>query len=166
MDFIVSYAGIVRLIEFTATGAFFNPTLFLIGAFLPLLLNMIILPMKTNRTVGMFMTRSRYVNSKGNHPHWTHLFLSNLTGLLIMIGLSALLMGTANLTDPSTKKEGQTALVFAAIVLLIPMTDYVVTKLRKANGQNQNMYDAVYGCWYVVAAVSYTHMTLPTTPYV
>jgi uncharacterized RDD family membrane protein YckC len=151
VDFIVSYAGIVGLIAFTATGAFFNPTLFLIGAFLPLLLNMIILPMKTNRTVGMFMTRSRYVNSKGNHPHWTHLFLSNLTGLLIMIGLSALLMGTANLTDPSTKKEGQTALVFAAIVLLIPMTDYVVTKLRKANGQNQNMYDAVYGCWYVVA---------------
>ena len=151
VDFIVSYAGIVGLIAFTATGSFFNPTLFLIGASIPLLLNMIILPMKTNRTVGMFMTRSRYVNSKGNHPHWTHLFLSNLTGLLIMIGLSALLMGTANLTDPSTKKDGQKAMVFAAIILLIPMVDYVVTKLRKANGQNQNMYDTMYGCWYVVA---------------
>jgi len=151
VDFIVSYSGIVTLIAFTATGAFFNPTLFLVGAILPLLLNMIILPMKTHRTVGMFMTRSRYVNSKGNHPHWTHLFFSNLTGLLIMVGVSALLMGTANLTDPSTKKEGQKALVFAAVILLIPLVDYVVTKLRKANGQNQNMYDAMYGCWYVVA---------------
>ena len=93
--------------------------------------------MKTNRTVGMFMTRSRYVNSKANHPHWTHLFFSNLTGLLIMVGVSALLMGTANLTDPSTKKEGQKAMVFAAVILLIPLIDYVVTKLRKANGQNR-----------------------------
>ena len=151
VDFIVSYSGMVALIAFTATGTFFNPTLFLIGAILPLLLNMIILPMKTNRTVGMFMTRSRYVNSKANHPHWTHLFFSNLTGLLIMIGIGALLMGTANLTDPSTKAAGTRSIVIAGVFLLIPLADYVVTKLRKANGQNQNMYDAIYGCWYVVS---------------
>ena len=101
VDFIISYSGIIALIAFTATGAFFNPTLFLVGAVIPLLLNMIILPMKTNRTVGMFLTRSRYVNSRGNHPHWTHLFLSNLTGLFVMIGLALLAMGSGSLSDPA-----------------------------------------------------------------
>jgi len=151
VDIIVSYSGLVGLIVFTASGTFFDPTLFLIGAVIPLLLNMIILPMKTNRTVGMFLTRTRFVNSKGNHPHWTHLFLSNLTTLFMLIGLSALLMGTANLSDPSTKSSGMQAIGFSVVFLLVPITDYVVTKLRKANGQSQNMYDAMYGCWYVVA---------------
>ena len=151
VDFIISYAGIIALIVLTATGAFFDPTLLLLAAIIPLLVNMIILPMKTNRTVGMFLTRSRYVNSKGNHPHWTHLFLSNLTGLFVMIGLALLAMGSGSLSDPNTKKAGTQMLIYGGVILLIPLVDYVVTKLRKANGQNQNMYDAMYGCWYVVA---------------
>ena len=156
VDIIVSYSGIVGLIAYTATGAFFNPTLFLVGAIIPLLLNMIILPMKTNRTVGMFLTRTRFVNSKGNHPHWTHLFLSNMTTLFWLIGLSALLMGTANLSDPSTASDGKKAIGFGAVVLLVPLADYIITKLRKANGETQNMYDTIYGCWYVVAERSDT----------
>jgi hypothetical protein len=151
VDVIVSYSGIIGLIAFTATGSFFDPTLFLIGAIVPLLLNMIILPMKTNRTVGMFLTRTRFVTFKGNHPHWTHLFLSNLTTLFLLIGLSTVLMGTANLSDPSTKSAGTKAIGFGAVVLLVPLADYIVTKLRKANGESQNMYDTIYGCWYVVA---------------
>ncbi len=156
VDFIISYGAILGLLGLTATGAFFDPTLFLIGAILPLLLNMIILPMKTNRTVGMFLTRSRYVNSKGNHPHWTHLLLSNLTGLFILIGIGLLAMGAGNYSDPITKKEGTQMLVFSVLFLLIPMANYIVTKLRVANGQSQNMYDAMYGCWYVVAERSDT----------
>ena len=151
VDFIVTYAGIIGLVGFTAIGSNFDPTLLLLGALVPLLLNMILLPMKTNRTVGMFLTRSRYVNSKGNHPHWTHLSLSNLTGLYFMIGISLLAMGSGSLSDPLTKSDGVTMLIIGGAVLLIPLADYIVTKLRKAAGQNQNMYDAIYGCWYVVA---------------
>ena len=151
VDFIVTYAGIIALLGYTAIGSNFNPTLILLGALVPLTLNMIILPMKTNRTVGMFLTRSRYVNSKGNHPHWTHLFLSNMTGLFIMAGFAILLMGTGSLSDPSTKDVGVTMIGIGGVVLLFPLADYIVTKLRKAAGQNQNMYDAIYGCWFVVA---------------
>ena len=156
VDFIITYAGVIGLIALTATGSNFDPTLFLLGAMIPLLVNMIVLPMKTNRTVGMFLTRSRYVNHKGNHPHWTHLFLSNLTALFVMTGLALLAMGGGNLSDPSTKSDGTRMLVYAALFLLVPLANYIVTKLRVANGQNQNMYDAIYGCWYVVAERSDT----------
>ena len=151
VDFIVTYAGILALLGYTAIGSNFNPTLLLLGALVPLTLNMIILPMKTNRTVGMFLTRSRFVNSKGNHPHWTHQFLSNLTGFFLLAGLALLLMGGGSITDDTTKSAGTQFLIIGALFLLIPLADYVVSKLRKANGENQNMYDAIYGCWYVVA---------------
>jgi hypothetical protein len=151
VDVIVTYAGIIALLGFTATGSNFNPTLFLLGALIPLSLNMIILPLKTNRTVGMFLTRTRFVNSRGNHPNWTHLFFSNMTTMFLLSGLAVLLMGTAELSDPATKSAGTSKLAVGAVLLLIPIADYVVTKLRVANGQKQNMYDAIYGCWFVVA---------------
>ena len=68
-----------------------------------------------------------------------------------MTGLALLAMGGGNLSDPSTKSAGTRMLVYAALFLLVPLANYIVTKLRVANGQNQNMYDAIYGCWYVVA---------------
>ena len=65
-------------------------------------------------------------------------------------------MGTANLTDASTAADGKKAIAFGAVVLLVPLADYIITKLRKANGESQNMYDTIYGCWYVVAERSET----------
>tara|TARA_B100001113_G_C20691638_1_gene441085 strand:- start:155 stop:499 length:345 start_codon:yes stop_codon:yes gene_type:complete len=79
-----------------------------------------------------------------------------MIALLILIGLGLLAMGAGNYSDPKTKKEGTQMLVFALLFLLVPMANYVVTKLRVANGHNQNMFDALYGCWFVVAERSET----------
>ena len=62
-----------------------------------------------------------------------------------------LLVGAANLSSPTTKSEGTQTVVIASLFLLVPLANYIVTKLRIANGHNQNMYDTIYGCWYVVA---------------
>ena len=145
VDFIVNYSGVVALIGFTATGAFFDPTLFLIAAIIPILLNMFFLPAKTNRTVGMFLTRTRFVNSKGQHPLWIHLTMSNFTALFLMMGVALIFMAT----------EGNKTFLAAGIcLLLISVADYVVTKIRHANGQQQNMWDTMFGCWFVVAEKS------------
>ena len=61
VDFIISYGAILGLLALTATGAFFDPTLFLIGALLPLLLNMIILPMKSPRPSFLTLARSGFL---------------------------------------------------------------------------------------------------------
>jgi uncharacterized RDD family membrane protein YckC len=152
VDFIVNYAGVGGLLGYTAAGSNFNPTWLLVGALLPILLNMVFLPMKTNRTIGMFLTRTRYVSHKGDHPNWTHLTVSNLTGLLIMGGLAFALMGTSELTGGQGDKDAGTKyLVMGICLLLIPAADYIVTKIRKANGEMQNMWDTIYGCWFVVA---------------
>ena len=143
VDFIVNYAGIVGLIAFTATGAFFDPTIMLLAALLPILLNMFFLPYKFNRTVGMFLTRTRFVNSHGNHPNFTHLTFSNLTGMFIMAGIGGVFIGVGN--------DESVALIIGIAMLVIVFIDYVVTRLRNANGQSQNMWDAMYGRWFVVA---------------
>jgi len=143
VDFIVNYGGMVGLIALTATGAFFDPTIMLIGALVPILLNMFVLPYKFNRTIGMFLTRTRYVNSHGNHPNFTHQTFSSLTPILIMGGVIGIFMGIGN--------DETGALITGIIMLAIVLIDYVVSRIRNANGQAQSMWDAMYGCWFVVA---------------
>lgn len=143
VDFIINYGGMVGLVALTATGAFFDPTIMLIAALLPILVNMFVLPYKFNRTVGMFLTRTRYVNSHGNHPNFTHQTLSSLTPILIMGGVIGIFMGVGN--------DETGALIGGIIMLTIVLIDYVVSRIRSANEQAQNMWDAMYGCWFVVA---------------
>jgi hypothetical protein len=146
VDFIVNYSGVVALLAFTASGSNFDPTLFLSAVLIPILLNMIILPVKTNRTVGMFLTRTRFVNSRGNHPNFTHQIFSNLTILFLLLALMCFAIGFGS--------DGGINWNFAGVgfVFLTPLlSNYVVTKLRYAGGHSQNMYDAMYGCWFVIA---------------
>ena len=150
-----------RLVDFIATyGAFLGVlgafamvdgdfTYLWLGALAMMFLNLVFLPMKTNRTVGMFLTRTRYVNSNGNHPFFLHQILSNLTSLYIMLSLVMIGVGAA--------EEGGanwTIVTIGILLALVVVTDYVVTKLRAANGETQNMYDAMFGCWFVVAEKS------------
>jgi uncharacterized membrane protein len=145
VDFIATYGALVPvLVSFSMIDGDF--TYMWLGALAILLLNIVILPIKTNRTVGMFLTRTRFVNSKGNHPNFTHQLFSNLTFLFLLVALIFFAVGFG--------ADGGINWKFAGVgfVFLAPLlSNYVVTKLRHANGQSQNMYDAMYGCWFVIA---------------
>ena len=60
---------------------------------------------------------------------------------IVFIGIGAAETGGANWTIIS----------IGIVLALIVVYDYVVTKLRAANGETQSMYDAMFGCWFVVA---------------
>jgi len=148
VDFIATYGAFLGVLgAFAMVDGDF--TYLWLGALAMMFLNLAFLPMKTNRTVGMFLTRTRYVNSRGEHPFFLHQILSNLTSLYIMLSLVMIGIGAA--------EEGGANWTFVSIgivLALIVVTDYVVTKLRAANGETQNMYDAMFGCWFVVAEKS------------
>tara|TARA_B110000438_G_scaffold35088_1_gene34828 strand:+ start:302 stop:1087 length:786 start_codon:yes stop_codon:yes gene_type:complete len=145
VDFIVTYGAFLGVLGAFAMidGDF---TYLWIAAIAMMLLNLVVLPLKTNRSVGMFLTRTRYVNHKGNHPFFMHQILSSLTALYVMLSIVMIGVGAGD-----TGGANWTIISIGIFLGLIPFSDYVVTKLRKANGETQSMYDAMFGCWYVVA---------------
>ena len=150
VDFIVTYGAFLGVLgAFSMIDGDF--TWMWLGAIAMMLLNLVVLPVKTNRTVGMFLTRTRYVNSKGNHPNFIHQILSSMTALYVMISIVMIGVGAAE-----TGGANWTLISIGIVLGLIPFSDYIVTKLRKANGETQSMYDAIFGCWYVVAERSET----------
>ena len=146
VDFIVTYGAVFGVLAAFAMidGDF---TYMWLGAFAVMAFNLFFLPAKTNRTVGMFLTRTRYVNSRGSHPFFVHQILSSMTALYIITALILIAIGA-----PQAERGPDWVMISIGIVFaLIPFSDYVVTKLRAANGQTQSMYDAMFGCWFVVA---------------
>ncbi len=146
VDFIVTYGAV-----FGVLGAFAmidgDFTYMWLAAFAVMAFNLLFLPAKTNRTVGMFLTRTRYVNSRGDHPFFVHQILSSMTALYVITALILIAIGA-----PQAERGADWILIGIGIVVaLIPFSDYVVTKLRAANGETQSMYDAIFGCWFVVA---------------
>ena len=145
VDFIVTYGAFLGVLgAFSMIDGDF--TYFWLGAFALMLFNLVFLPYKTNRSVGMFLTRTRYVNSKGNHPVFIHQILGSLTALYVMLSIVLIGIGAAE-----TGGANWTIISIGIVLALIVLSDYVVTKLRAANGETQSMYDAMFGCWFVVA---------------
>ena len=148
VDFLVTYGGI-----FAVLGAFAyvdgDFTYFWILAFALMLVNIAFLPWKTNRTVGMFLTRTRFINHKDKHPHWSHQVFRNLTALFVLAALIFIAMGAAAVGGPDWKLIG-----IGGAIAIIPFSNYVITKLRFANGHDQNMWDMMYSCWMVKATAA------------
>ena len=146
VDFIVTYGAVFGVLAAFAMidGDF---TYMWLAAFGVMAFNLFFLPAKTNRTVGMFLTRTRYVNSRGSHPFFVHQILSSMTALYIITAMILIAIGA-----PQAERGADWVMISIGIIFaLIPFSDYVVTKLRAANGQTQSMYDAMFGCWFVVA---------------
>ncbi len=145
VDFIVTYGAFLGVLgAFSMIDSDF--TYFWLASFALMLFNLVFLPFKTNRSVGMFLTRTRYVNSKGNHPVFIHQILASLTALYVMLAIVFIGIGAG-----STGGANWTIISIGIVLALIVLSDYVVTKLRAANGETQSMYDAMFGCWFVVA---------------
>lgn len=146
VDFIVTYGAVFGVLAAFAMidGDF---TYMWLAAFGVMGFNLFFLPAKTNRTVGMFLTRTRYVNSRGSHPFFVHQILSSMTALYIITAMILIAIGA-----PQAERGADWVMISIGIIFaLIPFSDYVVTKLRAANGETQSMYDAMFGCWFVVA---------------
>lgn len=121
-------------------------TILLAVAFVMMLLNVIILPLKTGRTLGHFVSRIKYVNSAGVKSNPIQGMLSNSAGLFSLFGLIAVMMNFQKLGD---KAEGTSAIIwtaFGAIFLIIWIVNF---QFSRASEFKQGIYDLMFGAYLV-----------------
>nr|AIF08356.1 hypothetical protein [uncultured marine group II/III euryarchaeote KM3_28_D12] len=148
VDTIVTYGALFGTLgTFAMVDSDF--TIFWIASLALMLVNIAVLPWKTNRSVGMFLTRTRFINWKGNHPHWSHQVLRNLTTMFVMASIIGIAIGAGGNVSG---EMNWTTIGIGVAIGLIPVSNYIFTKIRLANGQDQNMWDTMYGAWLVVGA--------------
>ena len=152
-DFAVSYGWSVPMLAITAWGSNFNPTPFVILGLALIIFNLYFMPRYAgNRSVGNWISRTRYVNSRGTAPIWVYMSLKGLTTVFVILGLMTLLTLTSGGFPTST--SGQILSAVGLILLIPPLLDYTMYKLRKESGQG--LWDSVFGGVWLVRTVKST----------
>ena len=143
VDFIVSYGWSVPIIAITAWGSYFNPTIFVILGLVLMGFNLFFMPSRTSRTVGNWISRTRYVNTRGESPFWFYSSIKGLTFVFIILGTISLF--TIMSEFPETTM-GQIFMAIGILLLIPPLVDYIMYRVRGDLG----LWDSLFGGVWLV----------------
>ena len=152
VDFLVSYGWSILLLAITAWGSYFNPTPFVLLGLGLIVFNLWFMPAYAGgRSMGNWISRTRYVNSRGEPPVWIYFTLKGMTTLFVLIGVWALsvIMGNKSLGEGTFS---QITNAIGLLLLIPPLLDYAMYKLRGDLG----LWDTVFGGVWLVRTTKST----------
>lgn len=152
VDFLVSYGWSIPLLAITAWGSYFNPTPFVLLGLGLIVFNLWFMPAYAGgRSMGNWISRTRYVNSRGEPPVWIYFTLKGMTTLFVLIGVWALsvIMGNKSLGEGTFS---QITNAIGLLLLIPPLLDYAMYKLRGDLG----LWDTVFGGVWLVRTTKST----------
>ena len=121
-------------------------TILLIVSLVMIILNVIVLPIKTGRNLGQFVARIKYVNSSGEKANPFQGMLSNSVGILALFGLLFVTVSTSKLGD---KDAGAGPIVWTSIGAIFIILYIVNWQFARASQYNQGLYDVLFGAFLV-----------------
>ena len=139
IDFLVTYGWLMPIMAIEGMGTFWNPTYFYIAGSLLFMFNLVVLPVMTNRTIGNFVSITKFVTHNGDPPMFLHLTLRGLNFGFFAGGLIALLIGFPTMDS--------VILGIGFGMLAICFADYVVKKVR--HEKQQGLYDSMFNAYLV-----------------
>jgi len=146
-NFVVNLGPIFMfLFSVTILDAF--TTIFALIALIALILNLVVVPVMSGRTLGNFVSRTKNVNSSGNKPIFLHALLVNSTGIFALTGVIFLLVNLQSVLG--TKGSEQiTASVFSFFGIAFIAVYFVNTSFKSRSDLKQGLYDSLFGAYLV-----------------
>ena len=143
-DFTISWGWAVPIIALFAWGATSDLTYLILLGLLLTVFNVAIMPSQTSRTMGNWVSRTTYINSSSEVPHFSYIFLKSLTFPLVLFGLIMFFFVPS--TGISTS-AGKVFLALGFLSILPPLIDYMFYRLKK---DNLGLWDTLYGGVWMV----------------
>ena len=146
-NFVVNLGPIFMfLFSVTILDAF--TTIFALIALIALILNLVVVPVMSGRTLGNFVSRTKNVNSSGSKPIFLHALLVNSTGIFALTGVIFLLVNLQSVLG--TKGSEQiTASVFSFLGIAFIAVYFVNTSFKSRSDLKQGLYDSLFGAYLV-----------------
>ena len=146
VDFLVSYGWSIPLVGITAWGSYFNPTPFVMLGLGLIVFNLWFMPAYAGgRSMGNWISRTRYINARGESPIWVYFTVKGATTLFVLIGFWALSVIMSNQSLGETTM-GQIMNAIGLLLLIPPLLDYGMYKLRGELG----LWDSIFGGVWLV----------------
>lgn len=141
VDLIVNWSlfAFYILTQVTLGGASDLTYILILSLLLPIS-NLIVMPFKTGRTVGQWITTTRYVNTRGNNPPFMYHLLKSSPVISYLCGAGAFVIGISAATEWNNGTIGVVA-VSVLIFLLVP-SNWLFKKLHH---QNFGIWEYLFG---------------------
>lgn len=146
-NFVVNLGPIFAfLFSVTILDAF--TTIFALVALIALVLNLVVVPVISGRTLGNFVSRTKNVNSSGNKPIFLHALLVYSTGIFALMGIIFLMVNVQSVLN--TKGAEQIwASVFSILGVVFIVLYFVNVSFKNSSALKQGLYDTLFGAFLV-----------------
>jgi hypothetical protein len=141
VDLIVNWSlfGFYILTQVTLGGASDLTYVLILSLLLPIS-NLIVMPFKTGRTVGQWITTTRYVNSRGNNPPFMYHLLKSSPVISYLCGAGAFVIGISAATEWNNGMIG--VVTFGLLIFLLVPSNWLFKKLHH---QNFGIWEYLFG---------------------
>ena len=147
MNFVWNFGVLSAALIVSVSGG--APTLPAIAALLMIITNVFVIPIMTGRTLGNFISRTRYITANELKPNPVHGFLVNSVGLMGLTGFGLVVFNMGQLFDENSGKLVPVSLVFLIIGLVLVIARIIDGRFKSNSDQNQGLYDMLFGAFLV-----------------
>jgi len=106
--------------------------------------NVIVIPAKTGRTIGHFVSRTKFMTANGEKASVMHSILANTVGLFTLIGLILVLI---NMSDFDAKNYPSIAGLVIGLIFIVLW--FVNRNFKKNSDMDQGLYDLMFRAYLV-----------------
>ena len=146
MNFVWNFGVLSAALFVSVAGS--TPTIPAIAALLMIITNVFVIPIMTGRTLGNFISRTRYITANEAKPNPVHGFLVNSTGLMGLTGFGLVVFFMGRLFDDAGKLL-PVSLIFLIIGLVLVVVRIVDGRFKSNSDQSQGLYDMLFGAYLV-----------------
>jgi hypothetical protein len=140
----VNFSVLIIAIAMMINDTNVTTTILVAIAFIVLLFNIIIIPLKTGRTIGHFVSRTKFMTASGKKASVFHSFLANTAGLFALMGL--IMVGI--LWPPEDSKD-YISIIFIIIGLIFMVLWIVNGRFKRNSDMDQGLYDLMFSAYLV-----------------
>ena len=144
VNFAVNFSVLLVAIGMSTSDTGFTTTVLYAVAGLMLILNVIVIPLKTGRTIGHFVSRTKYITASGEKANVFHSIFANTVGFFALMGIIMVAVKASTVT--SKDAVGITIIVVGIIFIVLW---FVNRNFKKNSEMDQGLYDLMFRAYLV-----------------
>ena len=144
VNFAVNFSVLLVAIGMSTSDTGFTTTVLYAVAGLMLILNVIVIPLKTGRTIGHFVSRTKYITASGEKANVFHSIFANTVGFFALMGI---IMVAVNASTVTSKDAVGITIIVVGIIFIVLW--FVNRNFKKNSEMDQGLYDLMFRAYLV-----------------
>ncbi len=140
----VNFSVLTGALVLTASNTSTITTYLFMLSGIMILTNVIVIPAKTGRTIGHFVSRTKFMTANGEKASVMHSILANTVGLFTLIGLILVLI---NMSNFDAKNYASIAGLVIGVIFIVLW--FVNRNFKKNSDMDQGLYDLLFRAYLV-----------------